>query len=54
MVRFLISTPETMRNELKEIAKEHGQTLNGLIRQILWEWVENQGKQDKETKYAGN
>lgn len=39
MVRFLISVPEDLRETLKCIARPRGQTLNGLIRQILWEWV---------------
>lgn len=40
MVRFLISTPEELRKILKQEASPRGQTLNGLIRQILWEWAE--------------
>lgn len=43
MVRFLINIPEDMRNTLKSIARSRGQTLNGLIRQILWEWVRKNG-----------
>jgi len=39
MVRFLINTPEEIHKCLKEAAKEQGQTLNGLVRQILWEWI---------------
>lgn len=40
MVRFLINVPEDLHKILKAFAKEQGQTLNGLIRQILWEWIE--------------
>ena len=40
MVRFLISVPETLHQSLKNIAGPQGQTLNALIRQILWEWIE--------------
>lgn len=39
MTRFLISTTEEMRDKLKILAEERGQTLSGLIRQILWDWV---------------
>lgn len=42
MVRFLISTPEWLRDTLKAHAKANGQTLNGQIRQILCEWVKQQ------------
>ncbi len=42
MVRFLISTTDETRNELKSIANQRGQTLNGLIRQILWDWLREQ------------
>lgn len=41
MVRFLINIPEELREILREHAKPKGQTINGLIRQILWDWVEN-------------
>ncbi|MEG0693486.1 MAG: hypothetical protein RR444_10465 [Oscillospiraceae bacterium] len=39
MVRFLINVPEETHNDLKKVAKPRGQTLNGLIRQILWDWL---------------
>lgn len=42
MTRFLINTTEELKNSLTYIAKERGQTLNGLIRQILWEWLEKE------------
>lgn len=44
MVRFLISIPVELREKLKRLANLKGQTLTGLIRQILWEWVESQEK----------
>lgn len=44
MVRFLISLPEGTRETLKKIACSRGQTLNGIIRQILWDWVKEQEK----------
>ena len=40
MVRFLISIPNELKALLKNVARTQGQTLNGLIRQILWDWVE--------------
>jgi len=39
MVRFLVSTQEEQKKALKEAAEKRGQTLNGLIRQILWDWL---------------
>ena len=39
MIRFLIDVPEELRDILKANAKPRGQTLNGLIREILWDWV---------------
>ena len=39
MVRFLINVPEELRDILKANVKPRGQTLNGLIREILWDWV---------------
>lgn len=44
MVRFLISVPENLRDMLKENAQSQGQTMSGLIRQILWDWVKKQEK----------
>lgn len=40
MVRFLINIPIELRDMLRGQAKSKGQTLNGLIREILWEWSE--------------
>lgn len=47
MVRFLISMTEELRNTLKSVADRRGQTLCGLIRQILWEWVENRKQEER-------
>ena len=52
MVRFLISMTEELRNTLKSVANQRGQTLCGLIRQILWEWVENR-KQEETSEAKG-
>lgn len=40
MVRFLLNVTESMHDDLKRAAKEDGRTLNGLIRDILWTWLE--------------
>lgn len=42
MVRFLVSIRKEAHDALKEIAKRKGQTLNGLIRDILWDWLERE------------
>ncbi len=44
MIRFLVNVPTELHALLRETAEKQGQTLNGLIRQILWDWVERQGK----------
>ena len=52
MVRFLISMTEELRNTLKYVADQRGQTLCGLIRQILWEWTESRKREErKEADY---
>lgn len=43
MIRFLVNVPAELHGMLKEMAGKRGQTLNGLIRQILWDWAERQG-----------
>lgn len=47
MTRFLINLTEELKFILKQEAKNKGQTLNGLIRQILWEWVKTQKEEKK-------
>ena len=42
MTRFLFFTTRDLHELLKKESKARGQTLSGLVRQILWEWVENQ------------
>ena len=41
-MRFLLNIPEELKTSLREIAKERGLTLNGLIRNILWDWLEKE------------
>lgn len=35
--------PISLLNNLKEIADKQGYTLNGLILNILWEWIKGKG-----------
>lgn len=42
-MRFIISTPRELHATLKACAKRRGTTLTGLIRDILWQWVRDQG-----------
>ena len=41
-MRFLLNIPEELKTSLREIAKKRGLTLNGLIRNILWDWLEKE------------
>ena len=41
-MRFLINVPETLHKALKEESKHRGQTLTGMIRGILWDWIQEQ------------
>lgn len=45
LVRFLLSVPEELHSILKTEAAAQGYTLNGIVRQILWEWAKRQSKQ---------
>ena len=38
-MRFLISMPDEMHETLKKRSRREGQTLCGLIRAILWDWI---------------
>ncbi len=42
MIRFLVNIPAELHGILKETAGKQGQTLNGLIRQILWDWAKEE------------
>lgn len=39
-----VRAPDDLKTYLKESAKNQGHTRNGLILQILWDWVKNQEK----------
>ena len=49
MIRFLISIPEELRNILRTEASVRGQTVTGVIREILWDWVEANRKHERQT-----
>lgn len=42
MIRFLVSVPDGLHHDLKKAAKRRGQTLSGLVREILWDWMKGQ------------
>lgn len=39
MKRFLLNVPNDLHQRLSALARKRGQTLNGLVRQILWDWL---------------
>jgi hypothetical protein len=39
-IRFTFRIPGALMDALRESAKDHGVSLNALILQVLWEWVE--------------
>lgn len=51
MKRFLISTPDDLHRRLKQASLDSGQTLCGLIRNILWDWAK-QNLLDSDTHQA--
>lgn len=40
MYQMILRISDDMKERLKNEANERGQTLTGLIRQILWEWAD--------------
>ena len=44
MYQMILRFPTELKNYLKVEAKARGQTLTGLIKQILWEWKETHDK----------
>lgn len=40
--RNTLRLPEELHKGLLSVAKAHGQTTNGLIRDILWDWLKRQ------------
>ncbi len=45
--RITIRLSTTLADDLKVVAKQRGTTLTGIIRQILFEWLENHSKEEK-------
>lgn len=39
-MRFLISVPDELHRKLKSVSKRYGKPLTGMIRDILWDWLE--------------
>lgn len=45
--QMILRFPTELREQLKSEADKRGQTLTGLIKQILWEWVKENGLDEK-------
>ena len=43
--QMVLRFPTELKEALKAAAEERGQTLTGLIKQILWEWVKREENQ---------
>lgn len=41
MYQMILRLQADLKNDLKKAADARGQTLTGLIRQILWEWAKD-------------
>lgn len=39
IIRSTLRLPEALHQELLAIADEQGSTLNGMVKQILWDWL---------------
>lgn len=50
-MRFLISVPDELHRKLKSVSKRYGKPLTGMIRDILWDWLE--GREDEERGKRG-
>ncbi len=42
-----LRVPDDVRETLMTYAKEHGLTRNGLVLQILWDWIEELKRKEK-------
>ncbi len=47
MAQMLIRLPDELKRDFQTWARQMGLTLNGLILQILWDWVKRQGPVDE-------
>lgn len=41
MTKFVVNITEEMKENLRSEAQIRGQTINSMIRQILWDWCKN-------------
>lgn len=47
-----VRIPDNIQNYLQQQAKRMGYTRNGLVLQILWEWIREQKQNDQKGKEA--
>ena len=47
MAQILIRPPEVLKEKLKYEARRMGITLNAIILQILWEWIESRKREER-------
>lgn len=52
--RFTLRLTGELKEQLDEGRKRMGVSLNALVVQILWEWVESRKQVGKEVTYGGN
>lgn len=45
MMQILVRAPDRLKKDLQYQVQQMGLTLNGLILQILWEWVKREENQ---------
>lgn len=54
MAKILMNMTEEMKSDLKEAAKARGQSYSALIRQILWDWLEQEKESTSTFKITVN
>mgnify|MGYP002565143608 CR=1 FL=1 len=47
MYQMVFRFPNELKEQLKEEANKRGQTLTGLMKQILWEWLRKNEQEDQ-------
>ena len=50
MTIMTVRAPDDLQNKLKYFAGRHGLTRNGLILQILWDWVKKNEADQEDTQ----
>lgn len=48
-MRFLINVPDNLHAALKSESIQRGQTLTGLVRGILWDWLKANVKPERKS-----